>query len=65
MKREDIDKGRRSFLQRAAATGVAAGAATASLDAVASIVPDADKTEEKTGYQLSDHVKAYYESLTR
>jgi len=65
MKHEQIDKNRRSFLQRAAATGVAAGAATTSLDAVAGMAAEVDKVEEKQGYRLTEHVKAYYKSLTR
>lgn len=65
MKATKTDQGRRSFLRRAAATGVAAGAAAASVDAVAGVVPDEEKTEGKTGYRVSDHVKAYYKSLTR
>jgi hypothetical protein len=65
MKPTKTDKSRRSFLRQVAATGVAAGAAAASVDAVAGAAPDVDKTEEKTGYRLTDHVRAYYESLTR
>jgi Rieske Fe-S protein len=65
MKRKDHDKSRRAFLRNAAATGIAAGAAAASVDAVAEIVPDAEEPEQKNGYRLTDHVQAYYKSFNR
>lgn len=66
MKRKEHDKSRRSFLRRAAATGIAAGAAAASVDAVADIVPEAGGgADRKDGYRMTEHVKAYYKSFTR
>lgn len=66
MKSKKVNRSRRSFLRRAAQTGVAAGAASISLDTMATVVPNADEPERKEdGYQLSDHVQAYYKSQTR
>lgn len=67
MKQHDANQERRSFLRRAVATSVAATAAAASLDAVARQVAPAegDKPQEQTGYHVTDHVQAYYQSLTR
>ena len=65
MKRKQHDKSRRAFLRNAAATGIAAGAAAASVDAVADLVPDAGRQQQRDGYRLTDHVKAYYKSFTR
>jgi hypothetical protein len=67
MKSNDANQGRRSFLRRAVATGAAAGAVAASLDAVArQIAPTEEaKPQGQTGYRETEHVKAYYESLTR
>lgn len=67
MKRKDLDNDRRSFLRTALATGVAAGAVT-SVDAVAGLAPGSDgarESGEPDGYRLTDHVKAYYQSLKR
>lgn len=65
MKRKEHDKSRRAFLRNAAATGIAAGAAATSVDAVADLVPEAGRQEREDGYRLTDHVKAYYKSFTR
>lgn len=66
MKHNEANQGRRSFLRRAVATGVTAGAAVTSLGAVArQVVPAADEPEQQAGYRVTEHVKAYYESLTR
>lgn len=62
--KHQADQGRRQFLRSALATGVAAGAAGASANAVAGLAP-AVQPEPQTGYQLTDHVKAYYQSLLR
>lgn len=66
MKHHDANQERRSFLRRAVATSVAASAAAASLDAVArQVAPAEDKPQEQTGYRVTEHVQAYYQSLTR
>ena len=67
MKHNEANQGRRSFLRRAVATGVAAGAAATSLGAVARQVAPAPEAEPPAqgGYQVTEHVKAYYQSLTR
>ncbi len=66
MKPKKVNQSRRSFLRRAAQTGVAAGAASVSLDAMATMVSETDEpAENAAGYKLSDHVKAYYKSQTR
>ena len=66
MKNSEANEGRRSFLRRAVATGVTAGAAAASLGAVArQVVPTAEEPQGQAGYRVTEHVRAYYESLTR
>ncbi|MBP2648462.1 MAG: hypothetical protein H6Q77_2086 [Gemmatimonadetes bacterium] len=67
MKHNEANQGRRSFLRRAVATGVTAGAAATSLGAVARQVAPATEVEPQgqAGYRVTEHVKAYYESLTR
>ena len=62
---QDHDQGRRNFLRAAAVSGMAAGAATTSVDAVAGIAPEAPAEAEEKGYRLTEHVKAYYESFNR
>ena len=67
MKHNEANEGRRSFLRRAVATGVAAGAAATSLGAVArQVVPTGEEEPQgQAGYRETEHVRAYYESLTR
>lgn len=65
MKRKEHDTSRRAFLRKAVATGIAAGATTASVDAVAELMPEEPKAAKPTGYQVSEHVQAYYKSFTR
>jgi hypothetical protein len=67
MKHNDANQERRSFLRRAVATGVTAGAAATSLGAVAHQVVPAGEQEPQgqAGYRVTEHVRAYYESLTR
>lgn len=66
MKHNEANQGRRSFLRRAVATGVTAGAAATSLGAVArQVVPAADEPQRQAGYRVTEHVEAYYQSLTR
>ena len=64
-KRIAQDKGRRAFLRNAVATGIAAGVASASADAVAGFTPEAQVEDNERGYRLTEHVKAYYESFNR
>jgi hypothetical protein len=67
MKHDEANQGRRSFLRRAVATGVTAGVAATSLGAVArQVVPAAEgEPQREAGYRVTEHVRAYYESLTR
>ena len=67
MKPENHDKDRRTFLRGALVTGVAAATATTSLHTAADLAPKDAGTplQEETGYRLTEHVKAYYESFTR
>ena len=66
MNRKQTDRGRRAFLRNAVTTGIAASAAAASVDAVAGLAPEGGNEAEKaSGYRLTDHVKAYYQSFTR
>jgi Rieske Fe-S protein len=65
MKRKETDTRRRAFLRSAMATGVAAGAATTAVDAVAGVLPETAETAKDAGYQLTAHVQAYYKSFTR
>ena len=67
MKHDEANQGRRSFLRRAVATGVTAGAAATSLGAMArQVVPvAAEEPQGQAGYRVTEHVRAYYESLTR
>ena len=67
MKPEKHDEDRRTFLRGALTTGVAAAAAATSLNTVADLAPEdaANPSQEETGYRLTEHVKAYYESFSR
>ena len=66
MKHNEANQGRRSFLRRAVATGVTAGAAATSLGAVArQVVPAADEPPRHAGYRVTEPVEAYYQSLPR
>jgi hypothetical protein len=65
MKRKQHDTGRRAFLRSAVATGIAAGATTASVDAVAELMPEDRETTKPAGYRVTEHVNAYYKSFTR
>lgn len=65
MKPAKPENSRRTFLRRALAASAAAGAATGSLDAVADVVTGEQEPSQNKGYHLTEHVKAYYKSLTR
>ena len=61
--RQTADSNRREFLKKSTLTGVGVAAAATLPGAVsAGVTAEEPETKQQKGYQLTDHVVAYYKS---